>query len=83
MIADAQADGLGKYFVGERVLVWISAAVRWRLVAACEFRRHHLDRPSVVPEHRDQGALLLQAHHFAKLDNRAVAGDRVRGHRRG
>ena len=25
VIADAQAEGLGKYFVGERVLVWISA----------------------------------------------------------
>ena len=28
VIADAQADGLGKYFVGERVLVWISAGKR-------------------------------------------------------
>ena len=28
VIADAQAEGLGKYFVGERVLVWISAGKR-------------------------------------------------------
>lgn len=28
VVADAEADGLGSYFVGERVLVWISAGKR-------------------------------------------------------
>ncbi len=32
VVADAQADGLGKYFVGERVLVWISAGKRQTIV---------------------------------------------------
>ncbi len=45
VIADAQADGLGKYFVGERVLVWISAGKRRTIVvpSAYLFRRFGLD----------------------------------------
>jgi RND family efflux transporter MFP subunit len=45
VIADAQADGLGKYFVGERVLVWISAGKRKAIVVPREylFRKFGLD----------------------------------------
>ncbi|MGO9485676.1 MAG: efflux RND transporter periplasmic adaptor subunit [Rhodomicrobium sp.] len=45
VVADAQADGLGKYFVGERVLVWISAGKRQTIVVpnAYLFRRFGLD----------------------------------------
>ena len=45
VIADAQAGGLGKYFVGERVLVWISAGKRQTIVAprAYLFKRFGLD----------------------------------------
>ncbi len=45
VIADAQADGLGKYFVGERVLVWISAGKRQSIIVpqAYLFRRFGLD----------------------------------------
>ncbi len=45
VIADAQAEGLGKYFVGERVLVWISAGKRPAIVVprAYLFRRFGLD----------------------------------------
>ena len=45
MIADAQADGLGKYFVGERVLVWISAGKRQTIAVPRDhlFKRFGLD----------------------------------------
>jgi RND family efflux transporter MFP subunit len=45
VIADAQADGLGKYFVGERVLVWISAGKRNAIIVprAYLFKRFGLD----------------------------------------
>ncbi len=41
VIADAQADGLGKYFVGERVLVWISAGKRNTIVVPREYLFKH------------------------------------------
>ena len=41
MIADAQADGLGKYFVGERVLVWISAGKRKTMVVPRDYLFKH------------------------------------------
>jgi RND family efflux transporter MFP subunit len=45
VIADAQADGLGKYFVGERVLVWISGGKRQTIIVpnAYLFKRFGLD----------------------------------------
>jgi RND family efflux transporter MFP subunit len=45
VIADAKADGLGRLFVGERVLVWISAGKRDAIVVPREyvFRRFGLD----------------------------------------
>lgn len=45
VIADANADGLGKYFVGERVLVWISAGKRHSIAVprAYLFTRFGLD----------------------------------------
>jgi RND family efflux transporter MFP subunit len=45
VIADAQADGLGKYFVGERVLVWISGGERQTIAVpqAYLFRHFGLD----------------------------------------
>lgn len=41
VIADAQADGLGKYFVGERVLVWISAGKRQTIVVPRDYLFKH------------------------------------------
>ncbi len=41
VIADAQADGLGKYFVGERVLVRISAGKRDTIVVPSEYLFKH------------------------------------------
>ncbi|MGB7917428.1 MAG: efflux RND transporter periplasmic adaptor subunit [Rhodomicrobium sp.] len=41
VIADAQADGLGKYFVGERVLVWISAGKRQTMVVPRDYLFKH------------------------------------------
>ncbi len=45
VIADAQAEGLGKYFVGERVLVWISAGKRQAIAVPRSylFQRFGLD----------------------------------------
>ncbi len=45
VIADAKADGLGKYFVGERVLVWISGGKRRTIIVprAYLFRHFGLD----------------------------------------
>jgi RND family efflux transporter MFP subunit len=45
VIADAEADGLGRYFVGERVLVWISAGKRQTAAVprAYLFKRFGLD----------------------------------------
>ncbi|MEQ1715835.1 MAG: efflux RND transporter periplasmic adaptor subunit [Hyphomicrobium sp.] len=45
VIADAEAPGLGTYFVGERVLVWISAGKRTAFVVpkSYVFRRFGLD----------------------------------------
>lgn len=45
VVADAKAEGLGKYFVGERVLVWISAGKRNTIAAprAYIFKRFGLD----------------------------------------
>ena len=41
VIADAQADGLGKYFVGERVLVRVSAGKRNTIVVPIEYLFKH------------------------------------------
>ena len=41
VIADAQADGLGKYFVGERVLAWISAGKRKTIVVPRDYLFKH------------------------------------------
>ena len=45
VIADAEVPGLGSFFVGERVLVWISAGKRQAFVVprAYVFRRYGLD----------------------------------------
>jgi RND family efflux transporter MFP subunit len=45
VIADASADGLGQYFVGERVLVWISGGKRQTVIVPQNFlfRRFGLD----------------------------------------
>ncbi len=45
VIADAEAPGLGHYFVGERALVWISAGKRKTIVIPSDylFRRESLD----------------------------------------
>jgi RND family efflux transporter MFP subunit len=45
VLADAEAPGLGSYFVGERVLVWISAGKRQTFVVPRDlvFKRYGLD----------------------------------------
>ncbi len=41
VIADAKADGLGQYFVGERVLVWISGGKRQTMVVPSNYLFKH------------------------------------------
>jgi RND family efflux transporter MFP subunit len=41
VIADAKADGLGKYFVGERILAWISAGKRKTIVVPRDYLFKH------------------------------------------
>ncbi|KAI95795.1 RND transporter [Rhodomicrobium udaipurense JA643] len=70
VIADAAADGLGKYFVGERVLTWISAGKRPSIVVppAFLFRRFGLDYARVA--HGDGAVdVVVQPGHRALLDS--------------
>jgi RND family efflux transporter MFP subunit len=55
VIADAEAAGLGDYFVGERVLAWISAGERRTVAIPREltFNRHGLDYVRLAREGGD------------------------------
>lgn len=50
VVADAEAPGLGDYFVGERALVWISVGKRNTIVIPADylFRRHGLNYVKVA-----------------------------------
>jgi hypothetical protein len=52
VVADAETDGLGGYFVGERAVVWISAGKREAIVIPREyvFRRAGVDYVKVASE---------------------------------
>jgi hypothetical protein len=56
-MADAEAQGLGDYFVGERAQIWISAGKRktFTIPADYLFKRHGLDYVKVM---REGGPLL-------------------------
>ncbi len=45
VVADAEAPGLGRYFVGERARIWISAGKRKTIIVPAEylFKRYSLD----------------------------------------
>ncbi len=53
VIADAQADGLGKYFVGERVLVWISGGKRQTIIVPSAYLFRHFGLDYVRLEGKD------------------------------
>lgn len=46
VLADATVKGLGDYFVGQRIRVWISAGDRWTLCRSRALRRNPI-RPGL------------------------------------
>ena len=71
VIADAQADGLGKYFVGERVLVWISAGKRQTIVVppGYLFKHFGLDYARIKQDGGKTIDVVVQPGQPARLDD--------------
>ncbi len=69
VIADAEVDTLGDYFVGERARVWISAGKRPTLVVPAEAvtRRFGLDLVTIVGEGGAPVEVIVQTGQPAKL----------------
>jgi RND family efflux transporter MFP subunit len=76
VIADAQVEGLGKYFVGERVLVWISGGKRQAIAApsAYIFKRFGLDYARVAQDSGKPMDVVVQTGQPARLEG---GGDAV------
>jgi RND family efflux transporter MFP subunit len=81
VIADAEADGLGKYFVGERVLVWISAGKRQAIVVprGYLFRRFGLDYARLQTKDGKFIDVVVQLGQPAHLEDRGTAYVEVLG----
>jgi RND family efflux transporter MFP subunit len=88
VIADAKAEGLGQYFVGERVLVWISAGERQTIVVPPHylFRRFGLDYARILQADGKTIDVVVQPGQPARLEDGGdgievlaglKAGDRV------
>lgn len=71
VIADAEAMGLGDYFVGERALVWISAGKRKTIVVPTEyvFRRFGLDYLRLARGQDAATDVVVQTGRAATLEN--------------
>ena len=75
VIADAEAPGLGSYFVGERVLTWISAGKRTAFVVPQRFvfRRYGLDYVRLVgPSGSPQDVVVQLGRSIANAGGQAV-----------
>jgi RND family efflux transporter MFP subunit len=70
VIADAKADGLGRFFVGERALVWISAGKRDAIVIPRDyvFRRFGLDYVRLQVQDAKTADIVVQPGQPVKLD---------------
>lgn len=70
VIADAKAEGLGKYFVGERVLVWISGGKRQTIAVprAYLFKRFGLDYARVEGKDGKTMDVVVQLGQPARLE---------------
>ncbi len=81
VIADAQAEGLGKYFVGERVLVWISAGKRPALIVPRTylFRRFGLDYARLEGKDGKTIDAVVQPGQPARLEDHGTAFIEVLG----
>ncbi|MGO8955258.1 MAG: efflux RND transporter periplasmic adaptor subunit [Rhodomicrobium sp.] len=75
VIANAQAEGLGKYFVGERVLVWISAGKRNAIVVprAYLFKRFGLDYARLETSEGKAIDVVIQLGQPARLEDHGEA----------
>jgi RND family efflux transporter MFP subunit len=85
VIADAQSEGLGRYFVGERVLVWISAGKRQTIAVpgAYLFKRFGLDYARI---RKDDGKIIdvvVQIGQPARLEGGGDAVEVLAGLRSG
>jgi len=71
VIADAQADALGDYFVGERALVWISAGKRQTIVIpkALVFSRYGIDYVRLAREGETPMDVVVQPGGAVRLDD--------------
>ncbi len=81
VIADAQAEGLGKYFVGERVLVWISAGKRQAIVVPRTylFKRFGLDYARLEGKDGKPIDVVVQPGQPARLEDHGTAFVEVLG----
>lgn len=86
VVADAEAPGLGSYFVGERVLVWISAGKRqtYLVPESYVFRRYGLDYVRIAEADGSTTEVVVQAARRVPGDGEMVeilagvtAGDRL------
>jgi RND family efflux transporter MFP subunit len=71
VIADAEAGGLGKYFVGERVVVWISGGKRQTFVVPSNFlfRRFGLDYVRLQEKDGKTADIVVQPGQPARLED--------------
>ena len=81
VIANAQAEGLGKYFVGERVLVWIAAGKRQEIVVprAYLFRRFGLDYARLEEKDGKTIDIVVQLGQQARFEDHGTAFVEVLG----
>jgi RND family efflux transporter MFP subunit len=75
VIADAKAPGLGKYFVGERVLAWISAGKRNAIVVPRDylFKRFGLDYARIQESDGKTMDAVVQLGQPARLEDHGTA----------
>jgi RND family efflux transporter MFP subunit len=69
VVADAEADGLGNFFVGERALVWISAGKRRTIIVPAKyvFKRFGLDYVRLARDKAQPIDVVVQLGHRAPI----------------
>lgn len=74
VVADAEVPTLGDYFIGERVLVWISAGKRRAIVVPTDyvFKRFGLDYVRLSAADGSGSDIVVQTGRAAPLDNAAA-----------
>jgi RND family efflux transporter MFP subunit len=85
VVADAEAPGLGGYFIGERARIWISAGKRKTVVIPADylFRRYSLDYAKVAGTDGAPVDVVVQPGLAAALDGAAQGVEILSGLRAG